>query len=309
MKRWMSVIAAVVALAGMNVAVVSRAQEVASGATATNSAAARELVERAGAYLEAASIGATGMSGTERLNAAVVSKEGFTTTWREMNEAQRTAAAAFVERVLSAEWARRVNEMIAMSALATSERPLTLKITRAKGIADGWTWAVIGRDVTMEVTFTPERVVGMGTFTLMARGGRASMLADMDRAAMQLMHRLPSDLTQRAQWRDQHSGDTVPAPPMAGVSASEMNESQQRAFREVLAMGAGIMREDIATGASRALAGEGWKSARLVWCEVWHPSLPHAHRVSGEGFSVSVSMTPPKDEEEARARLEWRETW
>jgi len=306
----MSVIAAVVAMAGMSVAVVDRAQEAAAGgATATNTAAARELVERAGAYLEAASIGAAGMNGAERLNAAVDLQEGTTTTWREMNEAQRTAAASFVERVLSAEWARRVNEMVAMSVLATSERPVTLKITRAKGIADGWTWSVIGRDMTMEVTFTAERVVGMGTFTLMARGGRASMLADLDRAAMQLMHRLPSDLTQRAQWRDQHSGDTVAAPATAGVSASEMNESQQEAFRDVLAMAAGMMREDIATGASRALEGEGWKSARLVWCGVWHPSLPHAHRVSGEGFSVSVSMTPPKGEEEARARLEWRETW
>lgn len=277
--------------------------------SAAGDAAAARLVERAGAYFAAAGIGAVGpgadASATERLVIATADA-GHMTTWKQMNEAQRAAADAFLDGALSEEWSARVRSMIGAALVVNGERPVTLRVTRGK-VEGTWTWEVIGREMSLAWTFSAERIVRAGPITLTARGGRASLLAERDTLAMNLSIEIAKRAAPMESHGQEEGAEIMRALAGVGVSGEEMKADEQEMLRELLRQTAGMMREDVVSAAREAAEGEGWRSARFVWTGPRHPSLAHGSEIRGEGYAIRLMMTPAKDDAEAYARLEWRE--
>lgn len=297
------------AVTGADTATPQAVEGPAAEATSGNSAAAAaRMTASAGAFLKASGVGDATWSHVQRLDSATSSTAGYTITWGKMSDAQRAAADAFFDAVLSAEWSERIRGMIAVGMLVSGERPVTLSITKEKETEHTWVWSVIGRDLSLRWAFSAERVESVGPLVITARGGRASVLAPHDEAATHLMDDMPQKLSKQSTWGDMVVKDGVTAPRSMGVTAAQLKRANHQALRDLVGLTTGILREDVASHAGAALASEElFGKTRLVWAGARHPSLPHAHRVAGEGFTITMTMTPPRDDEEAVAKLEWDE--
>lgn len=270
--------------------------------------AAARMMAGAGAFLAASGVGDETWSDAQRLESATAAG-GYSITWSKMTEAQRAAAERFLRGVLSETWAPRIIGQITVSTLVSGERPVTLTITREKGTQATWVWSVVGRDLSLRFAFAAERVVRVGPLSITARGGRASLLAGHDEAATHLMDAMPKALAANAAWGDVVVIEGTTAPRDHGVRGAELPEENRAQVRALLAMTTGLLREDIPTSAGEVVRSEGaLAAARLVWAGARHPSLPHAHRIASERFSIEVIMIPARDEEEAVAKLIWDET-
>jgi len=233
---------------------------------------------------------------------------------KDMTEAQKNAAVALANAVLSEEGALKAAQVIQLEAILAQiegdpekrdPEKYYVMIFGKPGDHHGWGFRFEGHHLSINIAVIDDKISVtpsfLGSNPAEVREGEYKGLRvlaaeeDLARALAASLLETGHDevvFTQKPP-RDVVTGqDRVAERPKAvGVLASEMNESQREGLMKLLRTYAELYRDEIAAKEIEEIKKQGMDSIRFAWAGSIEPGKPYYYRVLGDSFLMEAANT------------------